>query len=85
MCWRFRRSLSLPDGPAARGRSLRDVCTGQGRMTCIGPSVGRRKQSLHQTDGVCGLTAGVELRGGGEDGGCGAGYGAAESYSDGHH
>jgi hypothetical protein len=31
------------------------------------------------------LTAGVELRGGGANGGCGAGHGAAESYSDGHY
>jgi hypothetical protein len=31
------------------------------------------------------LTAGVELKSGGMNGGCGAGYGAAESYSDGHY
>jgi hypothetical protein len=31
------------------------------------------------------LTGGVELKDGGANGGCGAGYGAAESYSDGHY
>jgi hypothetical protein len=31
------------------------------------------------------VTGGVELKSGGANGGCGAGHGAAESYSDGHY
>jgi hypothetical protein len=44
------RDNVLPDGPVARGRPLRGVCTGLGDSIFLGPAVGRALFFLTATE-----------------------------------